>query len=97
MRPDAGFLYNRESEDIENFFNEFYSETDVEPKKIEYIEANAVGKIMRTSVDSIFIISLRKKVLTIIFRYHCKIFIFSIEFCGFALLSLYLRDFILLF
>ncbi|CAH0625662.1 unnamed protein product [Chrysodeixis includens] len=43
LRPDAGFLYNRESEDLEKFYKEFYSETDVDPKNIEYIEANGVG------------------------------------------------------
>lgn len=43
MRPDAQFLPYRESEDIEKFLNEFYKETDVDPKRIEYVEAHAAG------------------------------------------------------
>ncbi|KAF9803767.1 hypothetical protein SFRURICE_012066, partial [Spodoptera frugiperda] len=43
MRPDAQFLPYRESEDIEKFLNEFYKETDVDPKRIEYVEAHATA------------------------------------------------------
>ncbi|XP_022827106.1 fatty acid synthase-like [Spodoptera litura] len=43
MRPDAQFLPYRESEDIEKFLNEFYKETDVDPKRIEYVEAHAAA------------------------------------------------------
>lgn len=57
LRPDAGFLCNRESEDIEKFYNEFYSEIDIEPNNIEYIEANAVGKIKQ--VPNIYVCKAR--------------------------------------
>ncbi|KAJ8720391.1 hypothetical protein PYW07_012434 [Mythimna separata] len=43
MRPDAQFLPHRETEDIEEFLNEFYEETDVEPNQIEYVEAHGAA------------------------------------------------------
>ncbi|KAH9645168.1 hypothetical protein HF086_005713 [Spodoptera exigua] len=43
MRPDAQFLPYRETEDIEKFLNEFYKETNVDPQRIEYVEAHATA------------------------------------------------------
>lgn len=42
-KPDANFLPLRKAGDIENFLREFYSEVDVSPKEVEYLEAYGAG------------------------------------------------------
>lgn len=34
----------REAKELQNFFEEFYSEIDVTPEEVEYIEAHGAGK-----------------------------------------------------
>ncbi|XP_075976879.1 fatty acid synthase-like [Anticarsia gemmatalis] len=43
MRPDAAFLPLREPEDIEEFLSEVYSETNIDPKQVEYVEAHGAA------------------------------------------------------
>lgn len=43
--PDASFLPMRNSEDMEKFLKEFYSEVKVSPSEVEYVEAFGSGNI----------------------------------------------------
>lgn len=44
MKPDDQFLPIRKSDQIQRFLTDFYSETDIEPGDVEYVEANGAGK-----------------------------------------------------
>ncbi|CAB3255958.1 unnamed protein product [Arctia plantaginis] len=43
MKPDAHFLATREPKDIEEFLREVYSRIDVDPNKVEYVEADGAA------------------------------------------------------
>nr|XP_049700707.1 fatty acid synthase [Helicoverpa armigera] len=43
LKSDSQFLPYRETEDIEKFLHEFYGETDVDPKIVEYVEAHGAA------------------------------------------------------
>ncbi|XP_037873187.1 fatty acid synthase [Bombyx mori] len=43
LRPDAEFLPLRTPENIQGFLKEFYSEIDIKPTQVEYVEAHGAG------------------------------------------------------
>lgn len=43
LKANDQFLPLRKSEELQKFFNDVYSKTDVDPKDIEYVEANGAG------------------------------------------------------
>lgn len=45
LQANDRFLPIRKSDDLQNFLNDIYSKTDVNPKDVEYVEANGAGKI----------------------------------------------------
>lgn len=44
-KPDALFLPTRNSEDVVELMENLYSEIDVSPEEVEYVEANATGNL----------------------------------------------------
>lgn len=44
LKPDDRFLPIRKSEGLENFLKNIYIKSDIDPKEIEYVEANGAGK-----------------------------------------------------
>ncbi|CAH0727202.1 unnamed protein product, partial [Brenthis ino] len=50
-KPDINCFPNREENDILKFLQEFYSEIDVTPSAVEYVEANAPGIASRDKVE----------------------------------------------
>ncbi|XP_063385145.1 fatty acid synthase-like [Cydia fagiglandana] len=55
LKPDAPFMPVRESKDIQDFLNEFYSEIDVAPRDVEYVEAcgSAIAEADAQELDAV--------------------------------------------
>lgn len=53
LKPDAQFLPVRKTDDLQRFLTDFYSETDIGPENVEYVEANGAGKLKQVITPSL--------------------------------------------